>query len=176
MQRRDTEKMAVREKTALKGRKKRRGKPTADVKAEKEVESEKNNEEEATEAASELRKFRKDQKKVGESLTTAAFQIKLETANQASTASGAVATPEQKVDGTKHMPPPSDGENNTSDEDCIEVMSNQNGQCPECGGRGARYTLCQDCEDSGMIYEISPDRNSDRNNESESGDPIGHCQ
>ena len=39
MQRRDTEKMAVREETALKGRKKRRGKSTADVKAEKEVES-----------------------------------------------------------------------------------------------------------------------------------------
>ena len=35
MQRRDTEKMAVREETALKGRKKRRGKPTADVKDEK---------------------------------------------------------------------------------------------------------------------------------------------
>ena len=34
-------------------------------------------------------------------------------------------------------------------------MFNQNGQCPECGGWGARYTLCQDCEDSGMIYEIS---------------------
>ena len=74
------------------------------------------------------------------------------------------------------MPPPPDGENYTSDEDCIEGMFNQNGQCPECGGGGARYTLCQYCEDSGMIYEISPDRNSDRNNESESGDPIGHCQ
>ena len=33
--------MAVREETALKGQKKRRGKPTADVKDEKEVESEK---------------------------------------------------------------------------------------------------------------------------------------
>ena len=47
--------MAVREETALKGRKKRRGKPTADVKSEKEVESEKNDEEEAIEAASERR-------------------------------------------------------------------------------------------------------------------------
>ena len=92
---------------------------------------------------------------MGESLITAAFQVNLETANQASTASGAVATPEQKVDNTKHMPPPPDGENYTSDEDCIEGMFNHNGQCPECGGGGARYTLCQDCEDSGMIYEIS---------------------
>ena len=41
IQKRNTEKMAVREEIALKGRKKRRGKPTADVKAEKEVESEK---------------------------------------------------------------------------------------------------------------------------------------
>ena len=38
MQRRDTEKMAVQEETALKGQKKRREKPTADVKDEKEVE------------------------------------------------------------------------------------------------------------------------------------------
>ena len=37
---------------------------------------------EAIEAASERRKFRKDQKKVGESLITAAFQVKLEMANQ----------------------------------------------------------------------------------------------
>ena len=71
---------------------------------------------------------------MGESLITAAFQVKLETANQASTASGAVATPEQKVYDTKHMPPPPDGENYTSDEDCIEGMFNQNRQCPECGG------------------------------------------
>ena len=34
------------------------------------------------EAAPERRKFRKDQKKVGESLITAAFQVKQETANQ----------------------------------------------------------------------------------------------
>ena len=73
MQRRDTEKMAVREETAIKGWKKHRGKPTTDVKSEKEVESEKNDEEEAIETASERRKFRKDQKKVGESLITAAF-------------------------------------------------------------------------------------------------------
>ena len=66
-----------------------------------------------------------------------------------------MATPEQKVEDTEHMPSPSDGENYTSDEDLEEGMFNQNGQCPECGGWGARYTLCQDCEDSGMIYEIS---------------------
>ena len=35
-----------------------------------------------TEAASECRKFRKDQKKVVETLITAAFQVKLETENQ----------------------------------------------------------------------------------------------
>ena len=28
-----------------------------------------------------------------------------------------------------------------------------NGQCPACGGWGALYNLCQDCKDSGMIYD-----------------------
>ena len=37
---------------------------------------------EAIEAASERRKFRKDQNKVVETLITAAFQVKLETENQ----------------------------------------------------------------------------------------------
>ena len=37
---------------------------------------------EAIKSASERRKFREDQKKVGETLSTAAFQVKLETANQ----------------------------------------------------------------------------------------------
>ena len=37
---------------------------------------------EAINAASEGRKSRKDQKKVGETLITAAFQVKLETTNQ----------------------------------------------------------------------------------------------
>ena len=110
----------------------------------------------------------------GQDLT--ALVAAITAANQASTAIGTVATPEQKVDDTKHMPPPPDGENYTSDKDCIEVMLNQNVQCPECGGGGARYTLCQDCEDSGMIYGILPDRNSNRNDESESEDPSGHCQ
>ena len=27
------------------------------------------------------------------------------------------------------------------------------GQCPECGGWGALYNLCQYCEDLGMIYD-----------------------
>ena len=55
------------------------------------------------------------------------------------------------------MPPPLDGENYTSDEDYIEGMFNHNGQFHDCGDGGARYTLCQDCEDSGMIYKMSPD-------------------
>ena len=76
---------------------------------------------------------------------------------------------------TETFPSTPDGENYTSDKDDIEGMLNHNGQCPECGGWGERYTLCQDCEDSGMIYKTFPDRNSDSKDESESEDPIGHC-
>ena len=65
----------------------------------------------------------------GQDLT--ALVAAITAANQASTASGAVATPEQKVDNTKHMPPPPYGEIYTFDGDCIEGMFNQNGHCPE---------------------------------------------